>query len=161
MRTERAGNTRHIPYSLTEELMATDGHAPMVITHEGGLQFAAQLRSHRLVVDQPIRAGGKDTGPMPIELLGAALGTCVALYVHQFCWSRGISTEGLRIEVEQFAAANPNRIGQFIVRVVMPNEVPEQYASLLERVVRSCPAHHTLEMGAVVAVEIETPAGKA
>ena len=31
--------------------------APMVITHEGGLTFAAQVRSHRVVVGQP-RAGG-------------------------------------------------------------------------------------------------------
>jgi putative redox protein len=51
---------------------------PIVITHEGGVRLAAQVRSHRIVVDQPLHTGGEDTGPSPIELLGVALGTCVA-----------------------------------------------------------------------------------
>lgn len=128
----------------------------MVITHEGGLRFVAQVRSHRLVVDQPSHAGGDDAGPMPIELLGASLGTCIALYVKQFCQSRGLSYDGMRVEVEQHGAQNPNRIGEFAVRVVLPTALPEHYATLLERVVRSCPAHNTLEHGAAVKVTIET-----
>jgi uncharacterized OsmC-like protein len=128
----------------------------MVITHEGGLRFVAQVRSHRIVVDQPSHAGGDDAGPMPIELLGASLGTCIALYVKQFCQSRGLSYDGMRVEVEQHGAQNPNRIGEFAVRVVLPTALPEHYATLLERVVRSCPAHNTLEHGAAVKVTIET-----
>ncbi|MHB1070258.1 MAG: OsmC family protein, partial [Gemmatimonadaceae bacterium] len=58
---------------------------PMVITHVGGVQFSAQVRSHRILVDQPERGGGADGGPSPMELLGVSLGTCVALYVQQFC----------------------------------------------------------------------------
>lgn len=137
--------------------MSTSGaRAPMVITPEGGLKFAAQVRSHRIVVDQPERAGGEDAGPMPIELLGVSLGTCVALYVQQFCQSRGLPHEGMRVEVEQYGAPNPSRVGEFVVRVVLPAEIPEQYAALLERVARSCPAHHTLELGAAVKMQIET-----
>ena len=135
----------------------TAGTRPaMVITHEGGLKFAAQVRSHRIVVDQPARAGGDDAGPMPIELLGVSLGTCIALYVQQFCQSRGLPYDGMRVELEQHGAQNPNRIGEFVVRVVLPTELPAQYATLLERVVRSCPAHNTLEHGAALSVEILT-----
>lgn len=139
--------------------MSTNGgRAPMVITHEGGVKFAAQVRQHRIVVDQPVRGGGEDSGPMPIELLGVSLGTCVALYVQQFCQSRGLPYEGMRVELEQYGAPNPNRVGEFVVRVVLPTEIPEQYATMLERVAKSCPAHHTLEMGAAVTFEIETEA---
>lgn len=128
----------------------------MVITHEGGLRFVAQVRSHRIVVDQPSHAGGDDAGPMPVELLGASLGTCIALYVKQFCQSRGLPYDGMRVELEQHGAQNPNRIGEFVVRVVLPTALPEHYATLLERVVKSCPAHNTLEHGAAVKVTIET-----
>jgi uncharacterized OsmC-like protein len=142
--------------------MAADGvRVPLVITHEGGLKFAAQVRSHRILVDQPLVAGGEDAGPMPIELLGVSLGTCVALYVQQFCESRRLAYDGMRVEVEQHSARNPNRIGEFIVRVVLPGEIPDQYAALLERVAASCPAHHTLAMGATVNVQIETVAAVA
>ena len=137
--------------------MAAPGpRAPMVITHEGGLRFAAQVRSHRIVVDQPERAGGEDAGPMPLELLGVSLGTCVALYVRQFCESRKLPYEGMRVEVEQHGATNPSRIGEFVVRVVLPVELPEHEAEMVARVARSCPAHGTLAHGAHVAVEILT-----
>ena len=129
---------------------------PIVVTHEGGVQFVAQVRSHRVVVDQPVAGGGEDAGPAPIELLGASLGTCVALYVQQFCQSRNIPHDGMRVEVEQYGAPNPNRIGRFVVRIVLPAELPEHQAEMLERVARSCPAHHTLELGAEVAMEFAT-----
>ncbi|HTJ20834.1 MAG TPA: OsmC family protein [Gemmatimonadaceae bacterium] len=132
------------------------GRSPIVVTHDGGVKFSAQIRSHRVIVDQPIRGGGEDTGPAPIELLGASLGTCVALYVQQFCHVRGLPYDGMRVEVEQFGTGNPNRIGTFAVRVLLAHELPEEYAAMLERVARSCPAHNTLVNGAEVHVTIKT-----
>jgi len=132
--------------------------APIVVTHEGGVRFAARVRSHRIVVDQPIRGGGGDSGPSPIELLGTALGTCVALFVQQFLQARELPYDGLRVEVEQHGAANPGRIGRFVVRVLLARELPEHYAAMLERVAQSCPAHNTLVHGAEVEVLVETPA---
>ncbi len=129
----------------------------MVITHEGGLKFAAQVRSHRIVTDQPERAGGEDAGPMPLELLGVSLGTCIALYVQQFCHARALPYEGMRVEVEQRGERNPARVGEFIVRVFMPAELPEQYAEMLKRVVRSCPSHNTLSDGAAMSIEVVMP----
>lgn len=132
------------------------GRAPMVITHEGGLKFAAQIRSHRLIVDQPAGVG-EDAGPMPLELIGASLGTCIALYVQQFCAARGLPCEGMRVELDQMSAQNPGRIAQYTVRVLLPQALPPQYADMLERVARSCPAHNTLVHGAEVDVRIEVP----
>jgi putative redox protein len=131
----------------------------MVITHEGGVTFAAQIRQHRLLVDQPAGGGGDDAAPMPLELLGASLGTCVALYVQQFCHARGLPYEGMRVEVDPRPAQG--RIGRFDVRVVLPEPLPPQYAPVLERVARSCPAHNTLAHGAEIAVVIEQPAAVA
>jgi len=131
---------------------------PIVVTHEGGVRFAAQIRSHRIVVDQTVRGGGADSAPAPIELLGASLGTCVAYYVQQFCHSRGLPYDGLRVEVEQHGAQNPARIGRFVVRAILAAEIPAHYAAMLERVARSCPAHNTLSHGADVTVLIDTPA---
>jgi len=135
------------------------GRSPMIITHQGGVRFAAQIRQHQLLVDQPVAGGGEDSAPMPLELLGASLGTCVALYVQQFCHARDLPYEGMRVEVDPHGAQG--RIGRFDVRVVLPEPLPPQYAQLLERVARSCPAHNTLVHGAEVAVQIEQPAGVA
>jgi hypothetical protein len=105
-------------------MAASGARTPIVVTHDGGVRFTAQVRGHRIVVDQPERAGGADTGPAPIELLGASLGTCVALYVQQFCQARGLSSAGMRVEVMQLGAQNPNRIGEFGVRWSCPTASP-------------------------------------
>jgi putative redox protein len=129
---------------------------PIVVTHEGGVKFAAQIRQHRLLVDQPERAGGEDSAPMPLELLGASLGTCVAFYVQQFCHARALPYEGMRVEVEP--EKKDGRVVRFAVRVLLPVNLPAHYGELLERVARSCPAHNTLVSGAEVSVHIEQPA---
>ena len=123
------------------------------------MRFAAQVRSHRIVTDQPERAGGEDTGVSPIELLGASLGSCIAFYVQQFCHVRGLPYEGMQVQVEQHAERNPARVAEFTVRVMMPTELPGRELEMLERVVRSCPAHNTLAGGAAMIIEIVAPVG--
>jgi putative redox protein len=132
--------------------------SPIVVTHDGGVRFTAQVRSHRLVVDQPRTSGGDDSGPKPIELLGASLGTCIAYYVQKFLLTRGLPFAGMRVEVEQYAERNPSRVGQFVARVVLPVPLPAQYVEMLERVVHCCPAHNTLAGSTPVRVSIELPA---
>ena len=78
--------------------MSDTSHHPIVVTHESGSRFAAQIRSHRVVVDQPEHGGGTDAGPMPLELIGAALGTCIALYVQRFLHVRNLVYQGMRVE---------------------------------------------------------------
>ena len=129
--------------------------SPIVVTHEHGLSFAAQIREHRLITDQPTHVGGEDTGPSPMELVSAALGSCVALYVHQFCVNRGLPHEGLRVEVTPHNVANPHRIGELSVAVFLPGAYSPHTMEMLERVVRSCPVHNTLAHGAAVSVSIE------
>ncbi len=43
---------------------------------ERGFRVYVNIRSHRIVVDQPQEMGGEDSGPNPTELLAAALASC-------------------------------------------------------------------------------------
>ena len=135
--------------------------APIVVTYEGGVSFAARVRSHRVVVDQPESAGGGDTGPMPLELFGVALGTCIAHYLRQYMHVRGLPYERMRVEVEQHKAMKPYRIATFAVRVVLPDPLPRETLEVLERVARSCPAHGTLTHAAELVVVIDATAAAA
>jgi putative redox protein len=101
-----------------------------------------------------VRAGGADSAPSPLELVSAALGSCVAVYVHQFCESRGLPHDGMRVEVSPSSATGENRIAELAVRVCLPRELPPHTMEMLERVVRSCPVHNTLTHGARVSVAI-------
>lgn len=132
---------------------------PIVVTPDGGKRFTIQTRAHRFTVDQPLTEGGDDDGPMPIELLGAALGSCVAHYVQEFLRARGYAADGMRIEVMQHAAVNPTRIGDFGIRVVLPMHLPPAYGELIERKVTTCPAYNTLTYGSRVGVVVEMAKG--
>ena len=114
------------------------------ITSAGGLQFTARVRGHEVRTDQPVTAGGEDTAPTPLELIGVALGSCIALYVTQFCRTRNIATSGLRVAITQATAKNPYRVGRYDVHVTLPDNFPAEYRPAVHRVVETCAVHNTL-----------------
>lgn len=128
-----------------------------IVTNEGGLRFTSEIRGHTVATDQPARAGGADEAVTPLELLGASLGSCIALYAHQFCAARGLSPAGLRVEVRTQTAKAPARIARFDVSVIVPDDVPPEYLPALERAVRACPVHNTLAHAPVIDVELVAP----
>ena len=128
---------------------------PIVVTHQAGLRFAAQVGEHELILDQPLRSGGHDAGPSPLELLGAGLGGCVALYVHQFLVARSLDASVVRVEVTTQHARNPSRIARFDVRVVIGGDVPAAYKPMILSVARVCPVYNTLVRGADIGVAVE------
>jgi uncharacterized OsmC-like protein len=130
---------------------------PIVVTHETGMRFVAQVRSHRVIVDQPVPAGGADAGPMPLELLATSLATCIAFYVQQFLHARGLPYRGMRVEIDQSTARNPYRISDYAVRVVLPVGLSPEHTALLDRVARSCPAHNTLQQSPRITIAVQTP----
>jgi putative redox protein len=138
---------------------ATGAEKVTIITTEGGLRFTAEVRGHRIETDQPEHAGGADSAAMPLELLGASLGTCIALYAHQFCATRGLSARGLRVEVRTDTVKPPYRIGRFDVTVELPDGLPEEYRAAMDRAVRACPVHNTLTHPPEISVRLLEPAG--
>ena len=129
---------------------------PLVkVSWDGGVRFTADVRGHKITVDQPRQGGGEDTAPSPLELLPASLGTCVAFFVQQFLATRGVDTTGLEVDVGVIGAPNPHRIGRFEVRVGLPGGVPERYRSAVARVAETCTVHHTLTHTPEIAVTIE------
>ena len=137
--------------------MAKGKSAPIIVTHVSDVKFAIRIRSHEIMVDQTINGGGTDSASTPIELLGAALGSCIAYYVHHFFHARGLPAHDITVSVVQTAASNPSRVESFDVTVRLPAEVPEQYMPLLHRVIDACPAHNTLAPGAQINVTFEVP----
>ena len=131
--------------------------AATLVTHVSGAKFAIRIRSHEIMVDQTINGGGSDSAPTPIELLGAALGSCIAYYLHHFFHTRGLPADDIMVAVSQKSATNPNRVESFDVRVALPAGVPPHYLPLLDRVIQACPAHNTLAPGARISVTFNSP----
>lgn len=129
---------------------------PLVnVTWDGGVRFTADIRGHKVHVDQPRQGGGEDSAPGPLELVPAALGTCVAYFVQQFLVTRGVDPTGLEVAVGVAGAPNPHRIGRFDVRVRVPAGMPERYREAVVRAAETCTVHHTLTHTPEIAVILE------
>ena len=127
---------------------------PIVVTHQDGRRFAAHVGAHEITMDQPKGGGGDDSGPSPLDLIGVALGGCVALYVHKFLETRGIAEGGLRVEVTQHTARDPYRITRFDFRILLHDAVPTVYRPMIETAARVCPAYNTLARSAEIVIAI-------
>lgn len=115
----------------------------MRIRYREGVLFEAETRGHRVLSDQPASNGGSDQGMTPPEFLLASLGTCAGYYAVQYLKGRSLPTDGLDIRVTAEKAAQPARLGSFLIEVSMPG-LEQSHIEGLDRAVKACLIHNTL-----------------
>jgi ribosomal protein S12 methylthiotransferase accessory factor len=132
----------------------------MEITFPGGVAVDATYRGHTVHTDQPLHAGGGDSGPAPFDLFLASIGTCAGLYALRFCQQRDIPTAGLRVTMEP--ERDDGRIARLRIAVELPPGFPDKYRAAILRAVDQCTVkRHMVEPPEfeVVAVQPEPVAG--
>ncbi len=115
---------------------------PIRVVHEGGHRFAAHIRDHEVVIDQPEASGGGDAGPAPIELLTTSLVACVAHYGHMFCRRNGLP-DGVEAEATWWADLGGERLDRVEIRVFAP-QVPPELEDGFRDALESCLVHNSL-----------------
>jgi uncharacterized OsmC-like protein/alpha-beta hydrolase superfamily lysophospholipase len=136
-------------------------------TGSGKFQQEIISGSHRLLADEPVKAGGTDSGPGPYDLLIAALGACTSMTIRLYADLKKIplrrTTVRLRHEkiYAQDCAECETKEGKIdhIDRVITfeGDLTDEQRAKLLE-IADKCPVHRTLESEVNIHT-IERPSG--
>jgi putative redox protein len=125
------------------------------VEHLEGVKFAAISRGHRVVCDQPESNGGADGGMTPPEFLLVSLGTCAGFYAAQYLKTRGLSTEGLAIQVSAEKVAQPARLGSFRIEVQVP-ALDEKHETGILRAVKACLVHNTLLNAPAIETTLKT-----
>ena len=81
--------------------MLTTILASATVQGENGYAQKITTPGHELTSDEPVKRGGTDTGPSPVELLLASLGACTAItfrmYGERKQWELGVITVRLRL----------------------------------------------------------------
>jgi putative redox protein len=111
---------------------------------------------HSIVVDEPLEAGGKDTGPSPTRLVAAGLAGCIAVTIEMYAERKGWDAGKVEVDVDvEYADFAPL---SFAVTLRLPAELSEEQRARLLAVARKCPVHKLLggETAVVVSDEIET-----
>ena len=120
-----------------------------------GSGFAQNIAAgeHQLKSDEPIDAGGTDSGPSPYDLLLAALGSCtsmtVALYARRKQWLLEDVTVHLkhsRIYAADCADCETNEgmLDRIEREIVLTGPLTETQRTRLLEIANKCPVHRTL-----------------
>jgi putative redox protein len=126
-----------------------------VVVRGTGSGFAQKISAgeHHLVVDEPLSAGGTDTGPTPYEFLLAALGACTAMTVTMYARRKNWPLVGIvvrlshsKIHAEDCFECHTE--AGFLDRIDCEIELtgslsPDERLRLLE-IAEKCPVHRTL-----------------
>ncbi|MDC4206600.1 MAG: OsmC family protein [Candidatus Manganitrophus sp.] len=126
----------------------------MTISWTAGVQLAAAVRGHRLIIDQPKEEGGDDQGITPVEMFIASLGACIGYFAIRFCQRHKLPTEGLGVAVSWDYAEQPHRIGAISTRVDLPKGFSAEMKDRLQKVVEGCTIHNSLTHPPQIAVRL-------
>jgi len=122
-------------------------------TRQGKFSQTVVMGQHVIHADEPVAAGGTDSGPSPYDLLLAALGACTSMTMRMYADLKGFPLERATVELkhDKIHAADcsecETRDGKIDrIERIIHLEGPlsgEQRAKLLE-ISNKCPVHRTL-----------------
>jgi putative redox protein len=122
-------------------------------TRRSKFQQTVTVGPHRLIADEPVPAGGDDTGPGPYDLLLAALGACTSMTLRLYAERKALPLDRVtvilrhrKIHAEDCAECETktDMLDQIEREIAMEGTLdPEQRQKLME-IADKCPVHKTL-----------------
>lgn len=126
----------------------------VAVNQSAGFRTDAEAGKHRVVIDQPVAAGGSDDGPTPLDYQLIALGGCIAAVARIIAMQRRWNLRGVRVEVQGTIntdgvlgkpSSDPVGFSAISAAVSFDTDLsrPEQ-EKLLEEIERRCPISDSL-----------------
>jgi uncharacterized OsmC-like protein/pimeloyl-ACP methyl ester carboxylesterase len=148
--------TRYLDPAVSEQVAAA-GEAPRNVvvreTRNSKFQQTITTGPHRLLADEPVAAGGEDTGPGPYDFLLASLGACTSMTMRLYADRKSLPLERVTVTLKhqkihaEDCAECETKAGMLdqIDRVIAMEGAldAEQRKKLLE-IADKCPVHRTL-----------------
>jgi uncharacterized OsmC-like protein/fermentation-respiration switch protein FrsA (DUF1100 family) len=148
--------TRYLDLVAPEQTAVT-GEAPRNVvvreTRNSKLQQTITTGPHRLLADEPVAAGGEDTGPGPYDFLLASLGACTSMTMRMYADRKSLPLERVTVTLKhqkihaEDCAECETKAGMLdqIDRVIaMEGALDAEQRKKLMEIADKCPVHRTL-----------------
>ena len=128
-------------------------------TLAGKFQQEIAVGPHRLLADEPIAAGGDDSGPSPYDLLCAALGACTAMTVRLYARAKGIPLERIGVDLRHAkihaedcseCETREGRVDRIERLIELEGSLDAAMRAKLLEIADKCPVHRTLHAEVIV-----------
>jgi putative redox protein len=128
-------------------------HVVVQETRRSKFQQTVSVGPHRLLADEPVSAGGGDTGPGPYDYLLAGLGACTSMTMRLYADRKALPLERVTVTLDhskihaEDCAECETRTGLLdqIDRVIhMEGNLDAEQRKKLMEIADKCPVHRTL-----------------
>jgi putative redox protein len=143
---------------MAADAQTADNTAPGTVrvreTGAGKFQQEIVTAPHRLLADEPVDAGGLDSGPGPYDLLLAALGACTSMTVRLYADRKQLPLKRtqVRLHHEKIYAEDcaecetkDGRIDRIDRAITFEGELTAAQRARLLEIADKCPVHRTLK----------------
>jgi uncharacterized OsmC-like protein/fermentation-respiration switch protein FrsA (DUF1100 family) len=133
------------------------GEAPRNVvvreTRNSKFQQTVSIGPHRLLADEPVAAGGEDSGPGPYDYLLAGLGACTSMTMRLYADRKALPLERVtvtlkhsRIHAEDCAECETKAgmLDQIDRSIAMDGALDAEQRKKLMEIADKCPVHRTL-----------------
>jgi putative redox protein len=143
--------------SVVPEQAADPGKAPRMVvvreTRNSRLQQSISIGPHHMLADEPLAAGGEDTGPGPYDFVLAGLGACTSMTLRLYADRKSLPLERTTVTLShnkihaQDCAECETRDGmldQIDLVIAMEGNLDTEQRRRLMEIADKCPVHRTL-----------------
>jgi uncharacterized OsmC-like protein/alpha/beta superfamily hydrolase len=147
---------RYVEFARAEEHAAMNEDKRWVVvteTREGKFQQSVAIGPHHFLADEPVAAGGLDTGPSPYELLIAGLGACTAMTLRLYAEQKKLPLERVtvrlshaKIHAEDCATCETKEgmLDRIERTITLEGPLDGAQRERLLQIADRCPVHRTL-----------------
>jgi uncharacterized OsmC-like protein/pimeloyl-ACP methyl ester carboxylesterase len=146
--------TRYI--DTPAEMAATDSAPRQVVVQEtraSKLQQTVSVGPHRLLADEPVSAGGEDTGPGPYDFLLAGLGACTSMTMRLYADRKALPLDRVTVTLKHSkihasdcaeCETKEGMLDQIDRVIAMDGALDAEQRKKLMEIADKCPVHRTL-----------------
>jgi putative redox protein len=122
-------------------------------TRAGRFQQEVTVGRHRFLADEPIEAGGLDSGPGPYDLLLSALGACTAMTLRLYAERKALPLDRVTVRLSQAkihaadcadCETREGMIDRIERAITLSGKLDEEQRRRLLEIADKCPVHRTL-----------------
>ena len=142
---------------VAPEQIAVTGEAPRMVvvreTRNSKFQQSVSMGPHHMLADEPVAAGGEDSGPGPYDFLLAGLGACTSMTLRLYADRKSLPLQRTTVTLKhskihaEDCAECETRDGMLdqIDRVIaMEGDLDAEQRKRLLEIADKCPVHRTL-----------------
>jgi putative redox protein len=127
--------------------------ANVIVQSVGNFRQQIDVGPHTFYADEPVDAGGDESGPDPYEYLLAALGACTSMTLHMYARRKNIALERVVVRLShehqydtdcETCAEKPVKLDVITRRLELIGNLSDAQRARLREIANRCPIHQTL-----------------